>query len=482
MDFEDVVADLETFGLTIPDETTFAVLRYAIENEQWDPSTTIDELISEATNSKITKIDNNFISQFIKKLQEVENQKPVTKITHSSKFVDLPKPKIEPVKIESSDYLKGIVSSEGQLEVKLTPVTGFPEELSVVPLVPGLTVGGEVVIDQEMMNDVEEIYISGRIYALPEVHGTCKAMILSPYYGKKMVDLSAVNDAFIFNEQMVQIEGVYEAGVVKAKKIVTDATPPLAPVDTTHFFANNQAMFFACGPFNDESDIYPTRLNQLFFNAKERKARLVVLFGPVLTFTKSVWKKEATISGALENFFETLSFLTKDFDGTVVVVPGAGDDICIPCCGFPSTPYECLFEMPKVHLLPNPCVFKFSGLTIALINHDALMTLAKSRLITQPEISANRLQAFLTDMLSNGLILPSQAGKEELVNCKFNEMPHIIVSTSKLPRFATKCCESFYVNLKHSKGNPGVCFVGSELKTNDMASGCLKISAEFLDK
>lgn len=136
-------------------------------------------------------------------MQEVENQKPVTKITHSSKFVDLPKPKIEPVKIESSDYLKGIVSSEGQLEVKLTPVTGFPEELSVVPLVPGLTVGGEVVIDQEMMNDVEEIYISGRIYALPEVHGTCKAMILSPYYGKKMVDLSAVNDAFIFNEQVI---------------------------------------------------------------------------------------------------------------------------------------------------------------------------------------------------------------------------------------------------------------------------------------
>lgn len=44
------------------------LVRYAIENEHWDSSSTIDELISEATNSKITKIDNNFISQFIKKV------------------------------------------------------------------------------------------------------------------------------------------------------------------------------------------------------------------------------------------------------------------------------------------------------------------------------------------------------------------------------------------------------------------------------
>lgn len=106
------------------------------------------------------------------------------------------------MKIESSDYLKGIVSADGQLEVKLLELTGFPEELPIVPLISGLTVGGEIIIDQEMMNDVEEIYISGRIAALSEMHGTGKAMILSPFYGKKSVDLSAVNDHFVFNEQV----------------------------------------------------------------------------------------------------------------------------------------------------------------------------------------------------------------------------------------------------------------------------------------
>ena len=82
MEYEETVSDLETFGISLTDEKAFGIcklspiwflykislVRFAIENENWDPSTTIDELISEATNQRVTKIDNNFISQFVKKV------------------------------------------------------------------------------------------------------------------------------------------------------------------------------------------------------------------------------------------------------------------------------------------------------------------------------------------------------------------------------------------------------------------------------
>ena len=65
-------------------------MRFAIENENWDPSTTMDELISEATNQRVTKIDNNFISQFVKKVRF--KSIPLTKAFSSCKTLKMLSP------------------------------------------------------------------------------------------------------------------------------------------------------------------------------------------------------------------------------------------------------------------------------------------------------------------------------------------------------------------------------------------------------
>ncbi|KAE9549745.1 hypothetical protein FO519_007035 [Halicephalobus sp. NKZ332] len=500
MEYEETVSDLETFGISLADERVFGILQFAIENENWDPSTTIDELISEATNQRVTKIDSNFISQFVKKLQDAENVKPDIKTVSTSlihKSMNASMTKIEQVKIESSEVFKGILSSDAHTDVKLVQTSLDTTALNIVPMVPGLEIGDEIVIDAEMMGDVEEVLVSGRVVSVPDRLSQSKAIILSPYYGKKIIDFSDVSDSFVFHEQAslfiallvtsicfqaIHVEGVYEAGIVKAKKIIHESPPDLAPVLISSVNSDSCTIFSACGPFNKEDDVYPTKLNQLFFNAKERKAKLIILFGPVLSFSKTAQKREASAMALLNTFFETLTSLAEDFEGSVVVVPGIEDDIYSPCGDYPCPPYPKFRDYSKVYLLPNPCVFTFAGLTIAVNNYDNLMCLAKSRLVTAPQISGNRLQAFLTEVLSEGLIIPSQAVQEELVNNKFKEMPHIIISTSKLQRFATKCCESFYVNLKHSKGNPGMCYVNCHLERKQSDKGSLKITAEFLDK
>lgn len=98
-------------------------------------------------------------------------------------------------------------------------------------------------------------------------------------------------------------------------------------------------IFSACGPFNNEDDVYPSKLNQLFFNAKEKKAKLIILFGPVLSFSKAAQKREASALALLNTFFETLTSLAVDFEGSVAVIPGVEDDTYSPCGDYPTPPY-----------------------------------------------------------------------------------------------------------------------------------------------
>ena len=138
-------------------------------------------------------------------MQDAENVKPDVRAIATSlaqKSLNVSTTKIEPVKIESSEVFKGILSSDAHIDVKLTPTPLDTNALNVVPMVPGMEIGDEIVIDAEMMGDVEEVLISGRVVSVPDRLTQNKAIILSPYYGKKIIDFSDISDSFVFHEQV----------------------------------------------------------------------------------------------------------------------------------------------------------------------------------------------------------------------------------------------------------------------------------------
>ena len=239
------------------------------------------------------------------------------------------------------------------------------------------------------------------------------------------------------------------------------------------FSADFAPLMVACGPFNDSSGLYPTKLIKVFNHAISIGAKLVVLYGPVLTVADNPPHSRPIATGLVFDAFldAVMNMAAKRLD--VIVVPAVKNDYFVnysqyPTSAYSSEKYNSEYLLSKrIYLFENPSVFNYDGIRIAIANFDTMEALLKGSLITTAELPTNdRMQWFLQQMLQNGHLCPSYNRPETLNEYKFTNIPALFICPSKLRRLAVSINNVVFVNLCTAGGN-GLCAIQPKcLETN----------------
>ena len=331
------------------------------------------------------------------------------------------------------------------------------------------------------------------------------------------LNLEKVETYSLFPGQLVLISGVNSTGrEMLVKNIVYDTSPPQASSDPAAMleFQHSQKyqggvasnIFIAAGPFTTSENLSYEPLNDLLINILEKKPDVVILIGPFVDITQPHVASGDTELELLENeevvgthiasyemiFIEKFIrdgvqrfFNDEKEDGEVVASKLiATNIILIPSLldahhesVFPQPPfgdrdvvktefYEETFGVlnipyskdgdprKRVHLLPNPCMFKVNEVLFGVTSSDVLFSMSTDE-VSQNCEGPNRLVRMANHLIQQQSFMPQYPPSSNIVSqmdfrhSKHWQMPiapDVLVLPSKLNNFASEVNGTVVVN------------------------------------
>eukprot|EP00606_Chrysophyceae_sp_TOSAG23-5_P000268 GSChrysophyteH2.ASY1.ANO1.1373.1 assembled CDS len=314
-----------------------------------------------------------------------------------------------------------------------------------------------------------------------------------------LTDLSAYS---LFPGQVVLVEGVNASGRVMVAKRLVEGFPADCPTTTPErlleyhhstMFQGGQALkvVTAAGPFTTSDSLRYDPLLDLLRLVLTQKPDVLLLVGPFVDVTQPLLAGGDVmikIRGALEALFNS----EADY-GTIatniILVPSLND-----------AHHECVFPQPpfgdrdrndirkRVHLMPNPCMFRVNEVLFGVTSCDALFSLSSDEV--SQNIGTNRLDRLAAHLLQQQSFAPqfpapaNVTAQLDLRHAKHWHMktsPDVLIVPSKLAYMAREVVGTLVVNPGHlTKGSNGGTY--AELNIHPMDEKVLRDKLLGADK
>ena len=360
-----------------------------------------------------------------------------------------------------------------------------------------------------------------------------------------LTDLSAYS---LFPGQVVLVEGVNASGRVMVAKRLVEGFPADCPTTTPErlleyhhstMFQGGQALkvVTAAGPFTTSDSLRYDPLEDLLSLVLTQKPDVLVLMGPFVDVTQPLLAggdimidadedEESVQTGAVNGSSYEVVFIKKirgalealfnmEADhGTIatniILVPSLND--AHHECVFPQPPFgdrdrvdsEIFSGQPlgvldipfsrendirkRVHLMPNPCMFRVNEVLFGVTSTDALFSLSSDEV--SQNIGTNRLDRLAAHLLQQQSFAPqfpapanvtAQLDLRYAKHWHMKTSPDVLIAPSKLAYMAREVVGTLVVNPGHlTKGSNGGTY--AELNIHPMDEKVLRDKLLGADK
>ncbi|EAS04406.1 DNA polymerase epsilon subunit B (macronuclear) [Tetrahymena thermophila SB210] len=282
----------------------------------------------------------------------------------------------------------------------------------------------------------------------------------------------------LFPNQIVMVKGIInEKEELVVSELITDHIKEIT--DEEHPKIDNlnqdesQLIMVAAGPFSTVMSTQYTSFDNILHVAKTKKVSTLILLGPFLDIKNEILKDGSIIINSKEYTFEQLQNslfekAVKELEGKtqIIIVPSTRDILSTDSIPQMSLEIKVSEHKNSIHSYSNPAYIDIDKLRVYIANSDVGMITLQNSLLDKkiPYMQQSRLtfKALMnqqnlysiypmrnpqdSQQILETVKLPNINDFDIPFDYQLEQYPHIIISPSSLPKFATKIYNTVVIN------------------------------------